>query len=156
MSPEVCPRPGRDTGYRKGLAWAARADLLREHSLYDVCLVGGGDDAILTSALSGFDLTVQYLRMNSAWAGHFVRWANGFYDAVQGRAAALVGPIFHLWHGTAADRRGRDRYVELEPFGFDPTTDLAMTRDGTWRWNSDKPEMHRYVRDYFWNRNEDG
>jgi hypothetical protein len=41
-------------------------------------------------------------------------------------------------------------------FQFNPFTDLAADRNGAWRWNSDRREMHDYVRDYFVGRREDG
>jgi hypothetical protein len=41
-------------------------------------------------------------------------------------------------------------------FQFDPFEDIAIDCQGVWRWNSDKREMHDYVRDYFASRMEDG
>ncbi len=38
-----------------GLAWASRRELLEEHGLYDACILGSGDRAILNAALGWFD-----------------------------------------------------------------------------------------------------
>ena len=34
--------------------------------------------------------------------------------------------------------------------------DIAIAETGCWRWATDKPDLHRYVRDYFAARKEDG
>ena len=52
-----------------------------------------------------------------------------------------------------AVHRGPDFEVFGEE-GFRP--DIALDDVGVWRWNSDKPAMHAYVRDYFAARKEDG
>ena len=41
-------------------------------------------------------------------------------------------------------------------FEFDPYLDIMHDAGGPWRWNSPKPQMHQYVRDYFAGRKEDG
>jgi hypothetical protein len=64
--------------------------------------------------------------------------------------------VWHLWHGEMADRGARRRHLGLARFGFDPATDLAADASGPWRWNSEKPAMHAYVRDYLLGRREDG
>jgi len=54
-----------------------------------------------------------------------------------------------------ARRKHRQRYREFARFNFDPDTDLALDENGAWRWNSSKPEMHQFIRDYFAGRQED-
>ena len=54
------------------------------------------------------------------------------------------------------ERRYRERYTAFERFAFDPFEDIALDDAGLWRWASDKPEMHRFVADYFAARREDG
>ncbi len=44
----------------------------------------------------------------------------------------------------------------LAEFSFDPYLDIACEACGCWRWNTDKPVLHAYVRNYFASRNEDG
>jgi hypothetical protein len=39
---------------------------------------------------------------------------------------------------------------------LDPFTDIALDPHGCWRWNSDKRELHTFVRRYFESRNEVG
>jgi hypothetical protein len=54
------------------------------------------------------------------------------------------------------DRHYRERHKILPRFEFDPFQDIAIDDDGCWRWNTDKPQMHTLVNDYFLSRNEDG
>jgi hypothetical protein len=39
----------------------------------------------------------------------------------------------------------RAPYTGFERFGFDPRTDVAVDKQGAWRWASDKPGLQRYV-----------
>ena len=66
------------------------------------------------------------------------------------------GTLVHLWHGDLKDRRYADRHREFRQFDFNPVKDLALDENQCWRWGSPKPDMHRYVRDYFAARKEDG
>ena len=141
--------------YATGMAWAARRDLLDEHGFYDGCIVGSGDRAMIAAAWGGFDHVLSQFAMGDAYAGHFLDWAKRFREAVGGRVASLEGDVFHLWHGALGKRANIARHRELNRFGYDPTVDLALTPDSTWRWNSDKPAMHDFLRSYFANRRED-
>lgn len=68
----------------------------------------------------------------------------------------LGGTLLHLWPGDLADRGYDVRYQGLRVYDFDPFSDVALDENGCWRWNSDKPELHQYVREYFERRREDG
>lgn len=139
-----------------GLAWAARREVVRRHGLYDACIVGCGDRAIACAAYGRAETSSQSWIRNERQRRHYVRWAHGFSPSVAGRVSYVEGRIFHLWHGEFRDRRYRERYRDLARLDFDPENDLAIDAVGCWRWNSDKPEMHEYVRRYFSLRNEDG
>jgi hypothetical protein len=94
--------------------------------------------------------------MNRERSEHYRHWAAGFHDSVRGNVGFVAGDVLHLWHGRSEDRRYRERNAGLRRFQFDPATDIALDANGAWRWNSDKPELHAYVRDYFAGRREDG
>lgn len=141
--------------YTTGHAWAARRDLLERHGFYDAGILGGGDRALACAAFGQFLAVAQNWPMNSRQFDHYLAWARPFFDAVQARVGYLDCTIFHLWHGPWESRRYAQRYVGLEPFHFDPFTDVALGDNGCWRWNSRKPDMHQYVRDYFAMRKED-
>ncbi len=54
------------------------------------------------------------------------------------------------------DRGSGERHAALRGFDYDPYRDIALGEAGAWRWASDKPEMHAWLRDYFVRRREDG
>lgn len=140
-----------------GMAWAARRSLLLRHGMYDACIVGGGDAALVFAALGRTDLLMDLHQMNERQCASYAAWAAPFHRDVGAAAvSALAGDVFHLWHGATGNRRHGARHEGLRPFSFDPDTDIALSEDGCWRWASDKPEMHRYVADFFMARKEDG
>lgn len=146
----------RALGLTPGLAWAARRELLNKHKLYDACIVGGGDGPILSGVLGNFEDISGYLKMNPKRKEHFLDWALPFYREVAGDLGFVSGNIYHLWHGAIKDRNYDKRREGLEQHEFNPYTDIAIDESGCWRWNSHKPELHSYLRDYFSLRMEDG
>ena len=139
-----------------GLAWAAPRPLLDAHRFYDACIAGSGDAALFCAAAGGFDRPREALRMSPDWHRHYLAWAKPFHQAIAGRIACLDGPILHLWHGETEHRQYRERHQHLQRFQFNPDEDVALTSNGCWRWNSDKPEMHAWIDQYLTGRKEDG
>jgi hypothetical protein len=157
MSPAQClGSPPVHIGCASGFAWAARRELLDRVGLYDACIIGGGDAALVRAAYGHFDDAVRQQFMNEARGEHYRAWAEPFYDAVRSSVGCVDGNLLHLWHGSREDRHYFDRYQRFEPFQFDPVADIAVDDSGVWRWNSDKGAMHDYVRTYFKARREDG
>lgn len=139
-----------------GFAWAARREILDRHGLYDASIVGGGDTALAAAATKCFDTVVKCHYMNRRQQDLYMAWANPFYETVRGNIGFLDKQIYHLWHGHIENRRAHTRHKGLWPFKFDPFTDIAIDTNGCWRWNTQKPELHEYVRQYFLTRQEDG
>lgn len=139
-----------------GFAWAATRDLLERHGFYDACIVGGGDTALASAAFGVWEHAMQIHCLNRRQRERYSAWAETFHREVRGSVTCLDGELFHLWHGTLADRRSRQRHQGLGAFAFDPGQDLMIAESGCWQWASDKPELHAYVRDYFFSRKEDG
>jgi len=138
----------------KGGVWAARREVLEAHGFYDACIIGGGDLALASAIHGRFDVATR--TMNGRQAEHYLRWARPWHDLLAGQASVLDGTVSHLWHGEVTDRRYRQRHDGLAPHDFDPFEDIAHDDNGVWRWNTDKPAMHEYVRAYFAARREDG
>ncbi|MGH7787229.1 MAG: hypothetical protein ACRERC_10215 [Candidatus Binatia bacterium] len=150
------PASASRAGVALGLAWAAPRRLLETHGFYDAGVLGGGDRALACAAVGQFDGLRATWGANEAQSVHFAAWARPFHAAVRGNVAWVDGAIFHLWHGHRDDRRYVERYEKFRVYEFDPSRDIALDHGGCWRWNSDKPDMHRYVSDYFHARREDG
>ena len=143
-------------GMFRGLAWAARADLLRRHRLYDAMIVGGGDRAVEGAAYGRIDETCAMLALNPARRDHYEAWAHEFHAEVAGRVGALPGGLLHLWHGDTEKRAYRTRHRQLADLGFDPATDLKRGESGLWRWSRPRAELTEFMAGYFAARREDG
>lgn len=139
-----------------GLAWAARRETVDGLGLYDACVLGSGNRAMLCAAIGRPDDAIRYLCMGPAWAEHYRAWASRYHARVGGRIGSLPTTIFHLWHGEIEARRYAERHRDLARYGFAPATDVAAADGGPWVWASDKPDMHAFVRRYFDARREDG
>jgi hypothetical protein len=137
-----------------GYAWAARRELIARHGLYDANVLGNGDLNI-AHAMFGGARFLKTDRLSEKASRHLRAWANAFYADVTGSVGSIDGTVFHLWHGQKADRRYLDRLEILPAHDYDPVSDLELTDRGVYRWASNKPELHRFCRDYFFNRNED-
>ncbi len=139
----------RQYRYAPGIAWVARRSTLAEHGLYDAGVIGGGDSLLQAAACGHHADRATALRMNPRQRRHYEEWAHRFHQDVRGRISYVEGSVLHLWHGDLSDRRYKERHEGFERFEFDPQEDLAYTADGTWCWNSDKPELHAYVKAHF-------
>lgn len=137
-----------------GYAWAARREALTP-GLYDANILGNADLNIAQAMFAG----CRYLktdRLSPAARRHLMLWAERFYVGVKGSVAPLEGTLFHQWHGSKDDRLYHGRLQVLIEHDFDPVADLAVGDNGAYRWASDKPELHRWCREYFAMRREDG
>lgn len=143
-------------GVAGGFAWAGRREVFGAAGLYDACVIGSGSKTIHNAALGLCDCSVEALRMNRRREEHYRAWAKPVYDAAAGRVGCAAGEVYHLWHGRLKDRSYVDRHRAFARFDFDPYEDIAVADGGPWRWNSDKPQMHRFVEEYFRSRREDG
>lgn len=138
-----------------GLAWAARRELFDAVGLYDACILGSGDRALVCAVLGFQEILPAALSLGPVHARHYQAWAQRFSDWVGSSYACLSGRIYHLWHGHPKKRRIDDRYDDLRPFQFDPFSDIELDTNEVWAWASDKQAMHEYVARYFYSRMED-
>ena len=146
----------REDTYAPGIAWAARRELIDEHGFYDALVVGGGDYAVTCATYGVFDLAIEFHSMNERQREHYLAWARPYFESVGSAVSCADYELFHLWHGEIRNRRYQERYDGFERFGFDPYEDIVIDENGCWRWDSDKPEMRQYVKEYFASRREDG
>jgi hypothetical protein len=140
---------------KRGHAWCARRELIAAHGLYDRNVLGGGDSLLVHAAAGLAEEVIVRHGMAPAHADDYRRWAARFGRAVSA-IGYIDGDIFHLWHGDLRRRHYRMRQRILSSCGYDPATDIALDAEGCWRWCSPKPELHRLVREYFEQRDEDG
>jgi hypothetical protein len=138
-----------------GFAWAMARETIERCGLFDTCIVGGGDRAMIAAVFGEWDHVIRRQRMTAGHAEAFREWGGRFRDAVDGEVGSIPGDLFHCWHGSVEKRRMRERYEEIAPFDFDPARDIGRTESGVWEWTSDKPELHRVVASQFRTRYED-
>jgi len=143
-------------GNCNGMAWAARRDLLDMHGFYDGSIAGGGDTAMAGAAFGCFDQVIRAHRMNEAQKSYYLKWAEPFCESVDGRVSFVDGDIFHLWHGSMVNRNSVSRHKKLRDLGFNPYEDIRLDNSGLWAWNTEKTELHEYLKRFFAERREDG
>ncbi len=139
-----------------GLAWAFRRELFAQRGFYDAWIIGGGTRVHCFAAGGLWQEAAAAMQFSPPARDHFRRWTEGFHRDVRGKWGCVPGDVAHQWHGTIGARKFRQRYRDFAAFDFDPEQDLAHDEHGVWRWASDKPAMHDYLRQYFAGRQEDG
>lgn len=141
--------------YTWGHAWCARREFVEQYGLYDRCILGGGDRALAQGIIGQAEELIARNWMGPGFGDDYRGWVS----AVRQQVTAMTyieGDIHHLWHGDLERRQYRMRWRILADHGYDPATDLALSAEGCWKWNSPKSGMHRAIRDYFGSRREDG
>jgi hypothetical protein len=141
-----------------GQGWAFRREIIGKHGFYDRCIIGSADHLSAHAMIGNFssDCFTPDLGNNPIEIECFREWAIPFYEDVRGKISYVPGTILHRWHGTLEDRQHGPRHRRLADCGYDPRTDLRLNEDGCWEWNTDKPELHALLREYFKSRKEDG
>jgi len=143
-------------GYPGG-AWATRLDKIKQTGLYDANIIGGGD-CIFFNGIFNRPTEQDVLH----WAGyteerksHNREWKSKFLSIFPTSKLSYYNQeCNHLYHGSFPDRKYYDRHSLLIKHNFNPYLDICITK-GVWEWNSDKPELHKEVEKYFFDRNED-
>jgi hypothetical protein len=115
-------------------------------------ILGGGDKLVFSTACGHRHDVPTNFRFNPQQSQHYQAWAGPFQEAIGQRIGFLEGNAFHLWHGELSNRGYSERFEGFERYAFDPNADIALTEDGAWRWDSDKPALHEHVRRYFESR----
>jgi hypothetical protein len=145
-----------DQYWHTGFAWAARRDFLDQHGLYDRAILGGGDFIAAHAFAADTDfLRGRHLYLRSVMPQERTAigtWGSSVAKDTGGRIGWTPGRLCHLYHGPLAGRRYVERQQILRDAQFDPDHDIAPDANGCWQWNSDKPELHKQVLDYFVSR----
>lgn len=135
-----------------GFAWAARRD--KFPSLYDRNIIGSGDTFLVDCLLGSWSIHGYFNKMTKHMHRDMFEWRKLHIAPKELKCAYLPQSICHLWHGSLKNRGYMDRHDLLQSSDFDPQTDIVL-RNGVYEWNSNKPEFHQGIVDYFLNRRED-
>lgn len=138
-----------------GIAWAARRDLLRKHGIYDREPLGGGD-MLTARGMYRKSPVLRRAHYSPKALEHMRAWGKAFRADVRGSVGYVAATVIHLWHGSREDRQYRARREILVDHDYDPERDVEIGPEQALCWSSDKPDLHRAVREYFEGRAEDG
>jgi SAM-dependent methyltransferase len=81
-------------------------------------------------------------------------WQKQQQQIAHSTVGVCSGTIKHLWHGEKANRNYNRRIEILKQSNF-CSDDIAIDSNGLWSWNTDKPQLHSDVAEYFSARKED-
>lgn len=136
-----------------GGSWAARREVIPE-GLEDRHVLGGSDGMMLFAWEANFN-EILMRHLSTEWRHSYIKWAARAYQRVQGRIGYVPVEMTHLYHGQRKNRNYIGRWRYLTDYDYDPEKDIELDVNGLWKWASDKPEMHRLVKEYFAERRED-
>lgn len=137
-----------------GGAWASRISTFkRVGGLISNNIIGGGDSI---NADAWTNTSSHYFKSYSGpLAQDGIKRKEEIFRKIQGRVTFLYGNVKHLYHGDRSNRKYVERASILRKHEFHPEKDIRLNSDGIWEWCSDKPDLHRDVRQYFQDRQED-
>lgn len=142
--------------YHTGCAWAGRREIFQKFKLYHGHITGGGDSLMTIAFCKWHNHFYIKNYLNKAMIVHLKKWANQIFPHVRGNISYVSGSIDHLWHGEYKNRMYEQRIKLLKDNNFNPETDITISDNGLLEWATDKPRLHDEVREYFWNRKEEG
>ncbi len=146
---------GKNRSFPVGIAWAARRTILEEFGLYDAMIVGGADRAMLHAIFGQFDKEIQLHHLSNSHKEHYLKWARPFRRVIAEKVGHVPGRIYHLWHGEFFNRKYSSRHRLFADFAFEPDADLMVGPNGAWQWARPRPELERFLVNYFAGRAED-
>lgn len=141
-----------------GFAWASHKNLIKKYGFYDASIGGSGDHMMAHSFVGDWDGACMktMIGSNNKFYEHYSSWSRKIYDAVRSKVTYVDGTLLHLWHGDQVYRDYADRHRVIEHHKFDPYSDIAIGRNGCWRWNDRKSKLKKWAAEYFVSRREDG
>lgn len=138
-----------------GFAWAARRELFSKQGLFDAGVLAC--DLLMACSFYGegnSNYEAEY-NINEKVKKIFLEWSKNIAKKTKSSVYFTKGTILHLWHGTLKNR-GYEKFLKIiNENGFDPATDLKKDSNGCWVLSSDKPNLRKDFKKYFYARNED-
>ena len=135
-----------DSKLHPGFAWAFRRSWFREIGFYDFGITGSGD-TLSAAAWLGVGFPKGYLKpaFQSSYAAYCKK--------PRPRMTYLPGKVYHLWHGTHANRKYVDRHKIL-----DGVTDVLSILRPNWHgvFELSDVRIEQKMREYFEQREDDG
>ena len=132
--------------YHPGFGWAFQRKWFKEVGFYPYGITGSGD-TLSAAAWMGVKFPPTYLR--PAFQPSYVEYS----QMTLPNLACATGTVYHLWHGTAQNRKYVDRHRILDGVR-DVRSILTENKDGVWELTDRKIDAK--MREYFTSREDDG
>jgi hypothetical protein len=142
-------------GGHPGMAWAIRREDIKTLKFNDFQIIGGADSIMMAASVGVLDNAYLYTQMNPKWYSQTLIWSVNFSNQINKSLFYIPGSVYHLYHGTNNNRKYSTRWAYLRDNEYTPRTDIVLNNDGVWEWATDKPDMHKKVKNYFFDRHED-
>jgi len=147
-----------------GFGWAARSEILKKIPLYESCIVAGENDSLIFFAslfqseknkIKVLDSHLVKSRLNPKMKNHFIDWAKKWSELVEDKVGYSENRIKVLHHGKMENRKYVDSHKIYWDNEYNPLVDISGKKEGPLTWNTDKPNLHSSVKEYFQSRDED-
>ena len=135
-----------------GFAWAIRRECIDRIKYLDTQIIGGADSLMFYSFFGVKNAHVSN-QMNKEWFDAFSKWSDLAFSEIDSSVGFVAGEITHLYHGQMKNRSYNTRYEILSEAGFDPEKDLAIDKNGLWKFK--RKEIPKKLSKYFESRDED-
>jgi hypothetical protein len=132
--------------YHPGFAWAFQRKWFREIGFYKEGITGSGD-TMSTAAWMGIKFPKGYVHQS------LVPSYEDYSRLAHPNLACSTGTIYHLWHGSAKNRKYVDRHRILDGVR-DVRSILETNKDGVLELTD--REVDKKMREYFASREDDG
>lgn len=147
-----------------GGGWGINSKILKEISLFDYSIVGGGDSYFYFACFAGLENWEDEIKkiypFRKIWPKTMIEsyfeWAFKFGKLINGEIGYNDHSVSSLFHGQRTNKKHEARHDILKEYNFDPKKDIKLDKNQIWEWASDKDKMHQEIKDYFFSRKEDG
>lgn len=134
-------------GCSPGFAWAAKTNIMKKCLFPDFLILGSGDKALLSAAMSLQETYVKALKLNSHMTDKYLSWASLFSKEINGEIGYLENTINHIVQGQYENRQYSNRYTLIMDESFEFDKFLKRSTSDTWIWkhnNKFKDRVHEY------------
>jgi len=147
-------RQNKNLGFAApGFAYCAKVSLFKDLGLYDKCITGSGDSALVDVLLDSDSIHAHSSYFTSAMKEDLTKYREKLLDR-NPKVGYIPIDLMHLYHGTIANRNYVVRHEILQDNNFNPNTDIKL-ENNVFEWNTPKHDLHERLNRYFFDRKED-
>jgi hypothetical protein len=136
--------------YHPGFTFAmTRSFYNKIEGFFDKCIFGGGDAMFINL----FDKGIQFHTRMKMVDSEYIKWLRNA-NSIPCMFTYLPCTVYHLYHGTIANRGYETRYNYLKQFDTHLFDNLFFTNESG-MYETNHPILNSIMKDYFLSRNED-